>query len=177
MIIKTKPCGIVYLAMLVFIQIFFMIGMACLEGISNTLKIENKKIQYKNILYALPSILKEIEHFVGQENVISCTIPNISTVDLVKKPYTWWEVHACKRQYDQHIYFFVVENLDVDPCAIINNHIAEYQRITLLLILNHDMNSRILEQTVITKPSNKTVDCLAVVHSVRPGRQMQREIF
>ncbi len=105
-----------------------------------------------------------------------CMVNTMPVAAISAKPDSWWRENACMSTSDYAEYYYVIEALGVDACAVLNGSTAEYYRMTLLSIPKGLKGIKILLQSTLAKPAPETVICNDNPHYVKLGRQMVREI-
>lgn len=176
MIIKLHS-GYILFIVLIFLQIFCLLGLYELSSIMSLLKTDSQSWERKKLLLHLHSVLHHLENnFLKQE--INCLIPVIAPSLLIKKSSAWWNQHAC-----HNIKFnYVVEFLGENACAIVgmnsNNETlsAKYYRITLMDLSAKIAHSNLLLQSVIATTNNKVLACFDKPFQAVLGEQMLREL-
>lgn len=174
-----KNQGIALIVVLIFLQVLTILGLGAMQM---TL-FETKQAQMlwkKHVIENLADrALMEVEHDLSLA-IPACQIQATAASELASHPISWWQnLPACSSNLETVHYFYVVEFLGVDPCAVIQTTpskvIANYYRISLLAISG---NSKFLFQTSYVTPNydSGSVMCLGVAHQVRMGRQMWRRI-
>ena len=138
-----------------------------------SIKANNHLWQRNKDLVFTKQILRHIE-----ESPLACIIPVLSSTELIKKPFTWWEQYACAGKFREISYYYVIEFLGNDPCVLINQkeRVAEYYRITLLALPGTSKGARLFLQSTLAKASSEKILCRRGLHQIAMGRQMLREI-
>lgn len=166
--------GIVLLAVLILLQILAILSlsvmhMAWLETIQSRNSVHKYIIQ-ENANVALNQIETNLNQILSM-----CTINGITTQELLSHSLDWWK-KTCAGNFQTFQYYYVVENLGIDSCTLIEsspNKKAHYYRITLLGL---KQNAKIMLQNTIVLPDDDLFHCEGQLHRVTKGRQMQREL-
>ena len=113
-----------------------------------------------------------------QHTIPSCLIPTTASADLVNRSLSDWQSSvSCAGNFQAFQYYYVVEYLEEDPCALIESVspalTAYYYRLTLIGWLGD--TKTMLQSTVVT-PRNTGVLCDGEKRIVTIGRQRLREI-
>src|SRR5438067_315789 len=128
--------GIMLIIVLVFLQIFFLIGTYGHFMVARTLKLNRDLLQHDAQRTMAMKLLSELEDrlLVGSPY---CVMPIIPSSELFKKKKIWWEENACSGILTGNQYYYVVEAMEKDVCGEITKSdsgqkvIAEYYRLTL----------------------------------------------
>ena len=169
---KVKLKGFALVTVLLFLQVFVLLGLYAIEQSRLALKTGGSYFQHHIILNNAENGLKTAE-----KNAPACEIPVIEPAKLAMKPSSFWQALSCTRHFQGGQYFYVTEFLGSDPCADIFSQraTAAYFRITLLAVSLHQETS-ILLQTIIVKPETPAQACHGDHRTVIVGRQMWREL-
>lgn len=174
--------GFVLLIVLIFLQIFSLMGVAAFLNAKMGFKIA-REFEQKNTFFSSSKYILRLLAAKMTVDKIHCLIEIIPATEMATKPPFWWKQFSCGGQLSEIHYYYVVESLGQDPCAIIENSannqklIADYYRITLLSLSNKMKSVRILLQSTIAKASPSSLSCTNNLHRVTIGQQMWREIF
>ncbi len=112
----------------------------------------------------------------------SCTIPLMPVNDLSKQPINWWSNSSCKGTVLSIRYYYVVEIMGNNPCAIVRDiepittqtYTANYHRVSVLVA--KDKQYRTLLQSTLIKAEQNNEMCNERYFSVKSGRQTWRDI-
>lgn len=166
--------GFVLLIMLVFLQVITLLGLVTLS----TLEMASKACYLSWLQVQRVHTAKTILHHAEQV-VPSCLIPVTAPNYLSKKPLLWWQQYACAGHLNHLKYYYLVESLGVDSCAMIKykqNYRADYYRLTVFPVEIHLDNMPLLLQSVVVKAAVVFNICHGKLHTVTLGRQTWREI-
>jgi Tfp pilus assembly protein PilX len=183
--IAMLPCvssysqkGFILITVLLFLQIFILLGLYALLTSIVAKKISTSHWQQQVTTTVAESILHDIELKLSTDNML-CLIPVTSRDVMLSLP----PVSAtCSGNIKQFKYSYIVELLGQDPCAETADAnpqpiIVDYFRISLLVIMQ-DGHSKIALQSVITKLNHYQQSyCPSGHHRIDLGRQMWREIY
>lgn len=101
-----------------------------------------------------------------------------SSENLKIKPLVWWKQFACSGNSPRIRYYYVIELLDHDVCAIVlteqGQFSADFYRLTIMALPVKPKEARYVVQGTIVVPSNQKLVCHSEPHIVKPGLQMQR---
>lgn len=171
---RAQQQGFILLAVLVLILIFSMFGLYALTRASLSIKMQADAVEESTLKTTAQSILKGVEKKI-KIDMPTCLIQTRNAALFAKYPHKWWENYACNGHFKHVHYFYVIEHLGDDNCAILNDVSVEYFRITLLAHLSN--KSQIILQSTIAKGKNSPGVCIGEKHHLMLGRQMQRELF
>ncbi|HSW68886.1 MAG TPA: hypothetical protein VLI69_01840 [Gammaproteobacteria bacterium] len=169
--------GFVILVVLIFMQILILLNWYAMENIFLMKKFVKNSIQHDELYDQGKYILSELESDIVL-NLPGCMVPFTESGELTERSLEEWEFsNACSGNYQGSKYFYVVESMGVDYCALVENvKAAEYFRITLFLLSRQD-NKVFLQSTIIRPNENvMTQPCKGVSHFVEAGRQSMREL-
>jgi len=179
MSLYCKQKGFVILIVLIFMQILILLGWYALENVLLLVKFSKNMVSHDALYHPAETILSQIELETISE-LPPCIIPFTESGRLTAKPLNWWQSsQTCSGNFRMFQYYYVVEPLVIDSCAVIE-HVkarAAYFRITLLLQSNTE-NARIFLQSTIIRPSMNVLlqQCEGSLHMVQAGRQSWREL-
>lgn len=156
----NKNRGFILIIVLIFLQIFSLIGLFNISSLTQVLKSNSHLYQSYYLRHKSLAFLQELEREIKPE----CLIPIIPAPLLAKKPASFWQVHACHANVDGIRYYYSMEWLGEDACAE-----AAYYRITL------KAGHYLLQSTLALALSESKV-CEGRKHVVKPGRQWLREL-
>src|SRR3990167_7569827 len=171
---SSAPRGFVLLIVLFFMQIYTLLGIYSLTSSYRIVKMNRFLWEREINLWKANQTLHEVERKIAISTPALCTVPIMPTSDMVGKTVSWWNQMACNGQAEKH-YYYVVENLGIDPCVIIknsNNQLirAEYYRITLLYLLTKRGDRRLLLQSTIVRENKEaSSSCNGTIHQVILG--------
>jgi len=164
--------GFTLLIVLVFLHVFALLALNSLSQSALLTKAAADQYQAAHLLVSTENGLLQLEKKVSQD----CLIHPLSSASLLKKPFSWWQTHACIVKQENRQFYYVREFLGKDQCCIIKqNHIAVVEFYRLSLFAAHH-NSEILLQSTIASPSDEKPICTNTPHTMVTGRQMLREI-
>lgn len=169
--------GMALITVLIFLQILTLLGLYAIRMAWLEIKQSHNAWYKHSIRNAADTILNEIEN--KTINVLpDCTIGPTTTAELLARPLSWWQTQTCTGNFKTFRYYYVVEVLGGDACAIIqinpNKITTNYFRITLLCLA--DRSKLILQSTLALPNSDETLICDGIQHQVSRGRQMWREL-
>lgn len=171
---KTNE-GIVLITVLLFMQLFTILGLFALQN-----GFLAKLSSYA--FYQQDKHRRQIEQILIQVEINwipACLIPAISRDELLIKPLDWWKSREmCTGQKNQLQYYYAIENLGEDPCAYRGDQISKsayYFRVTVLTFLEHQKTKELLQSTII-KMDNAVRKCEGQPHPIIPGRQSWRKL-
>jgi Tfp pilus assembly protein PilX len=169
--IKLK-LGFALFSTLLFMQILAILGLYALEQsfmLSKIVRVNLLKLQNENAAQAL---LEQIENKLQHQDP-RCLLTPLGDEKLMAAIYS---KQACTGWSGSFAYRYVVEFLTQDSCAlIINQGVAEYLRVTLLVNAQRDEARTILQSTII-KPGVSQERCSATLHQVAAGRMSWVEL-
>ncbi len=165
--------GFALLLVLIFIQIFSLLGFYALESSVLAEKTNNESWKNENIYFISEHILHGIE-MNFQDALSDCLVKEGDIIN------DWRSPDVCSGQFEGGHYYYVVEKLGEDSCARIQNtdinqFSAYYFRITLLVMIEKENIKRIFQSTIV-KPDRRVEHCDMSFYWVSRGRQAWREI-
>lgn len=169
--------GIALLIVLLFLQIFALLGLYALENTVLAEKISRLHWHEQVTLATAENILEDIEKRL-QADQMSCMIPATGSQDLLNRSFSEWpSLSTCTGNFHNLQYYYAVESLGQDPCATIGytNKIADYYRITLITLAKA-ADTKIMLQGTMVKPVKNEHECRGISHSVSIGLQAWHEI-
>lgn len=168
--------GMVLIIVLVFLQIFSILGLCALQSAWMEEKMAGMSwaALHTEILTenALEKAINELEQYS-----VLCQIESTALAELSAAPLSWWQSNGCAGQSDSFQYYYVVEHLGENVCAAIEKTeeiSADYYRITVLGLQNK--SRKILQATTVLSSGHKVM-CEGSVQSVSLGRQSWREVI
>lgn len=174
-----KHQGFVLLIVLIFMQIYALLGITALEQVFLS---EKLTADYKTRRF----LLNEAEHLLrwleGNLNEVSplCLIPGLSVATLSSRPLSWWSAFSCAGPGYLFRSYYIIEALGEDPCAHLSSGIqvqVAYYRITVLLVNEHDETMKVMLQSTVVKEAQTLEHCGGQSHSVDLGPQSWRELI
>jgi hypothetical protein len=130
--------GYVLLAVLVFLQIFSLLGLFALTQANLVLKTNASHWLATGYRQTTISVLAEVEARVMRDPS-ACVMPLTAAADVAVKSESWWQQNACMISAQGAIYRYVVESLGQDLCGVFESNDnrlmhAENYRITLFAL-------------------------------------------
>src|SRR5689334_15861357 len=110
--------GFVLFTLLLFLQLFSSVGLFALLNISMIMKINQHGWDRKINQMKTDYILSLIETNFSTQTV-SCLIPVMPVQQLAKEPLSWWQQYSCSGNLDGIRYYYAVEALGKDECAMV----------------------------------------------------------
>ena len=171
----NKQDGIILLTVLLFMQIFMMIGIYAMQ--SGFLMQMTTATFNKNMLRMQKA--EEVLFNIEQTNPIQrCLIAAISREELISQPIEWWLQTGCQGKIEKYQYVYLFELLPEDPCAYLNTNekgrSAYYYRVTLQIFSDKNRNDKQILQSTIIKMDNAKQICTGIFHQIVAGRQSWR---
>jgi hypothetical protein len=115
---------------------------------------------------------------VVSENIPDCLIAVTAPEKMIKEPLNWWKSNGCSGSFSTFKYYYVIEQLGIDPCAVIdpvNKTVADWFRITLNFFAKKG-DARIFLQSTFTRPATTIEQCASLQYHAQTGRQSLREL-
>ena len=169
-----KFAGLALITLLIFLQIFALLSLFGMQMTGLQIK-ESQYVWHRHAAFIASEYgLRSAEEKL-KKSLPFCMIPIKSTAELKKQPLNWWQASSCTGNFQSLQYYYVVEMLGEDPCAVLQTPqlIANYYRVTLLGKRN---NVEIfLQSTVVTPKQRTSLICEKDNHQVTAGRQMLRQ--
>lgn len=174
-----KNHGFIFLSVLIFLQIFSLLGLYERLNLSDQLKkMRHQQQRQTNLQFAQYIMRRKINELSLTK--FPCYITTIPAKELATKPLFWWKQTACTGNLQKKRYYYVLEELGNDPCASIDNAklnlIAHYIRMTLYLLTDQIESAPMIIQSTIALSDQSNAICQGAFHRVKTGRQMWREI-
>jgi len=173
--------GFVLLTVLVFLQIFSLISLYSLTTVSAMMKSNDHLWQSDHTRLKSHAILQRLESTLTRD-ISACSIPLTPATVLAKKSLVWWQLHACHGKVNHIEYYYTIESLGNDPCAIIEmrdgnpSMMATYYRMTLYALPYPLKSAHFVLQTTVALSTAHMATCEQKVHLIKQGRQGFREI-
>ncbi len=170
--------GFVLMVMLVYVQIFSLLAMQAMA----VLAFHKKAIFHGVLANQQRHLARYSLAMIDAEPASSCLIGRYKVVDFARVGVEWWRLHGCHKTTPNSEYFYVREDLGIDPCAqleIQSKHgdAVRYYRNTLLYITSlSDYRSTLIQDTVAV-PAVTSAACVGDVKRIKPGRQMLRWLW
>lgn len=163
--------GMILFLVLMMLQILSLFSWVALHAILLEKKSMQAELQNHDLHNISEVILAQIENQLAQLPV-NCVISEVEPTVLVNKPLAWWQsAQTCAGNFQTFQYYYVIESLGNDACAVVANtsFSADYYRITLLV-------SNLFLQSTVIEASNRMIACADQSHAVKQGRQSWREL-
>lgn len=177
---KESQKGFVLLIVLVFLQLCSSLSLFGLSSVSIALRsMANLSAREKNERL-VDQILMEVEKGFEDE-LPNCMIPVSLPSEISQKPFSWWQLNACSGNLNEILYYYVVENLGNDACALMEKYdinqvvTVGFYRITLFSMMKPQ--TVIIQSTWALNAQDENFSCKTEPHSVQLGRQMRRELI
>lgn len=127
----------------------------------------------------MASILASIEQTIELDH-LSCQMPLRSWRESKRYPIGWWRENGCEIVNKNKLYYFFVEVMGDDPCALINgkdvNIVASYYRVSIAALSDLLNGFAPLVQATLVLPVKRLKACDLYLHSVDAGQQMIRRL-
>jgi Tfp pilus assembly protein PilX len=182
MIFYSSRQGLVLIAVLIFLEIFSILGLYELQANLWESKL-TQRFWVKSVMgSAAKATLAKAENNLLQ-SLSNCKIQTTSASTLASHEIAWWHAVSCAGIFRMFQYYYVIEFLGNDPCAYLQGidessaSIAEYYRITVLIASLHDPGQKVMLQSSIVRPAMQDRICNTRRHGVTQGRQMMRELI
>jgi len=168
-----KDNGFVLLMVLLILQLLSAFSFYAYLQSATELKQNSYRWQRENAYQQANQIFLKVEKLINETT--QCRISIRPASSFIKQTKAWWQINACYVTSDNLNYFYIIESLGRDDCAIISTtQVADYYRITLNLLIDDRM--RLLLQRTVILPTDTFNLCASKQHNVTIGSQMQREI-
>ena len=175
---KRAHRGFVLFTVLIFLQLFSLLGVLSLMSAILELKSTYHAWRQDKERWKSLQIMNGIESDM-LNHLPPCEIAPLSTEKIVDMPNAWWQAHACSG--GKHV-AYVIENLGLDPCSVMmrkdsnTSQAVIFYRLTLRNAALKEKSAKIILQSTIAIPSSARATCAEVLHPVRAGRQMRRQL-
>jgi Tfp pilus assembly protein PilX len=172
--------GFVLIIVLVFLQLFSLLGWYALTSASMAIKMNEHHWQREKNWYSANQALNDAELNLSS-TLPPCMIPIAPLAAIVNEPFSWWQRQGCSGNLNEIRYYYVAEWVGNDPCGVIGKGVsnqsitAEYYRITLLALPKKMKMATIILQSTIIKGNHDNSSCRGQSRLVTVGRQMWRE--
>jgi hypothetical protein len=171
--------GFALLSVLIFMEIFITLSLFAVHSASQNLKITHQLYLKNKMQLTANNILFSVERNISPD----CLLTEKPHSKWHDQPIAWWQIHSCNGKTNSFEYYYVIQPLETDPCAKLNYldiidtpKVAQYFRITLLIMFQSDPTvTQILQSTAIL-PTDPDRVCTGSIHTVFPGRQSVREV-
>lgn len=173
-----KQKGLVILLVLVFMQLLALLNWYAIQSVFLLEKLSKNAMFSETLYYQAKQELSHAETLL-MLNLPDCMIPVTDVNQLQLKPLDWWTAKSCSGNFQSIQYYYVVESLMTDACAIIDqvqNTSAAYFRITVFLYSTVN-GAKIFMQSTLVRPNVSQQPCKGVPHPILPGRQSWRELI
>lgn len=170
---KMDETGIVLITVLLFLQLFTILGLFALQNGFLAKMTSQAFYQHDKDQRQAEYILSEVE----KNGSVSCLTTVTERNDWISKPLDWWKSSAmCAGHKNHYQYYYAIESLGEDPCAYMEgqaNKLAHYYRVTVLVLSENQKQKELLQSSII-KMDNMVRECEGKPHPIIPGRQMWR---
>lgn len=169
--------GVVLLIVLVYTHMLAVLGLFALKlshAMASQLRIEST-LMLEEI--SARQILRRIQLLN-----VNCMITPASLIQFRRYNLSWWQQNACSGNLEKQKYYFIVEDLGLDHCALIENILlkqvlaAHYYRVTLYLGSGDEWRGR-LWQASFALPHAELFACNENVRYVTKGQQWVRSVY
>jgi len=161
--------GFVLLTVLLFIQIYALIGMSALLAVLLEQKLIADQKSRRLLLNEAELRLSRLAASIASLSEF-CRITPQPESRFRSRPLSWWAASSCTESAAGYRSYYVVENLASDPCA-------QFYRLTLLLTHAPEADQKVLLQATIALPAPESEHCDAQPHSVNWGPQSWHELI
>ncbi len=171
--------GYVLLTVLLFIQIYALLTLSVLEQIILEQHLLSEQKNRRHLLEAAERRLSQLLQGYSEETSF-CALSPLAPEQLSQQPLAWWLSSACTEKNGSWRYYYIVENLGMDPCAQIRGHPqgqAAYYRLSLLTDREEDENQKVLLQATLITESSHSEHCDHLRHWVDLGPQSWHELL
>lgn len=169
--------GFVLITVLLFLQCFALLSLYGLTNVKLMLKAtfdDQKQFAYKQAGKQFLAALSR-----QTLSTATCRIPIAEPTWLASANQNWWQTKACRANYQEIQYYYVVETLGTYPCVLIampqGMQAAKFERITLLTT-SSAWTPLVVMQATIASPDERTATCSQATRTIKQGSQMFREI-
>ncbi len=179
--ICRQSSGFVLFTVLIFLQLFVLLSFYSLQQIALTFKMHDVQWTRAQEMHVANRVLRKLEQQL-LNNELNCQRPYMASTTLSQQPLSWWQQMTCQGNESGMIYYYFVEFIAHDACAMMSEVnqpqllIAAYYRITLRMVSAKRQQSNLILQSTVSKPVVTSSSCNATMHHVSAGRQMWREL-
>lgn len=141
-----KENGLILLCVLVFMQLFALIGLYLWQNILLSQKSSQQALQRNELFHKVNLYLLSLEQslLLGKSINAPCLINEAEVIDFTKGSESWWQANACQASNEGIHYAYVIENLETSLCTV-------FYRITLRGNSDKMPNAMWLLQATIAK--------------------------
>ena len=170
--------GYAFLAMLVFLQLYTLLGLLSLQSAfyaARQLNLEEARFKQSE---EAESVLQELEKQLGNR-LPACQVPFTTAQQLKNHDLAWWQAYACTQHSVNYQYHYLVEKLAQNPCARLANQPqagVDFYRLSLLLYSAQNPQLKTLLQSTYASPNPALKDCANQPHTVPFGRQSWQQL-
>jgi hypothetical protein len=169
---QHKATGMVLVIVLLVIQLICLITWYVMENVLLQQKISQDLQSRHHLWYEAVSLLPQIENRIMTTNP-ACLISKAD--NLIKQPISWWQDVGCAGNLAKLQYYYVIEFLGSNPCAMVQKNGASFWRLTLF-IRTLQRPTRLLLQSIVVKANLSPLVCRGSRYVIKKGRQQWREI-
>lgn len=174
----SKQQGYLLFSVLIFLHLYTLLGLNTLALVASN-EHENSLLQAQDRLkQQARTLLTRLERQLARK-IPSCQLSFPATKELKNKNVAWWQAQACRVQESTYKAYYIVEPLDVDPCALIANYEfyqAAYYRLHLLLVSTSLSPQKLSLKATFARPIMTANHCATRRHTVPFGQQSWQEI-
>lgn len=175
--------GYVLLIVLVFLQIFSLVALFALTQAAQLLRRENARWQSDEYARQANKWMARVIAG-GAIDSGACAIPITPVSILANRPVSWWRVNTCSANLSKISYYYAIESIGSDACAIIwhspenQTQVAYYYRVSILMEPGDGVaRANWLIQDTVIKPVDREKECDQETHVVYAGQQARRTLY
>lgn len=153
--------GFILLTMLMFIQIYFLLGLTAIEKVLHSEKLNGHKNSRRIAKNEGLLLMRQLEATFNDQ-LPACFLSSLSLENVRRYEPDSWAAYACSGNIKDFHYDYMIEKLGSDHCALIENHegrVAVYYRLILRLKPVKHKESDTLLQGIYVKAEKSNESC------------------
>jgi len=147
----NKNQGFILLPLLIFMQIYILLGLTALRNALLSEKIHAQEQARRALANQGKIILNDIAAALRNHTVSAsaCMVAPLPASQIRQKSFEWWASFACQGSSESYRYDYIVENLGQDKCSWVMGDpesVAYYYRVTVRM--RSAMPDMLLQETM-----------------------------
>lgn len=160
--------GFILIPVTIFILVLALLSLTTLKQLKNMWRLES----LNSLMITQKNQQRKFIRGIIISNLHNCTIDPISTKSLLCKSTSWWQTTACQNEK----YYYLAEDLGINPCARIGADIANFKRITVVTKPKAVQDIKSFMQVIFAMRVKTTGICKSKIFIVNEGIQQIREL-
>ncbi len=167
-----KEEGMILIVVLIFLSLISLLVVMSSEMSALEQRMSLNQLRYNQNFQAALAGLKQGEYSLLNGSS-ACEVALISRNDLLAKSDNWWRSSAtCHGNFANHPFQYVIEDLQIDPCAIISDHQGvKFWRITSHAEQSKKYGTMTILQETIAAPFKSEEECHDKIRPISDVRQ------